>query len=93
MPAPEPPEAPALVHVPTPTHDLIHIIADVTDLPVPAVTPGSRFADLGGWSSLVALRLLTAVEQHFGISLDLRAYLDVETVGELSAMVAELTVA
>ena len=70
--------------------DLARIVADVTDLPAEAITPGSRFHDLGEWSSLAALRLLTAVEEHFGIRLELRRYLGTETVGELSAMIAEL---
>ncbi|MFD1535412.1 acyl carrier protein [Nonomuraea guangzhouensis] len=68
--------------------DLARIVADVTDLPAEAITPGSCFQDLGEWSSLAALRLLTAVEEHFGIRLELRRYLDTETVGELSDMIA-----
>jgi acyl carrier protein len=53
-----------------------------------AITPQSEFEALPNWSSLNALRLLAALENRFRVSLDLRRYLAVNTVGELVAMVA-----
>jgi acyl carrier protein len=63
------------------------LIADECDVPAAGLTPGTYFADLPGWSSLAALRLLGAVEETFGIGLDLRRYLAIATVGELTETV------
>ncbi|MEU6431030.1 phosphopantetheine-binding protein [Microbispora sp. NPDC046973] len=71
--------------------DLVRIVADVTDLRPDVISLASRFNELGGWSSLAALRLLAAVEEHFQIRLDLRRYLRLDTVGALSDMIADLT--
>jgi acyl carrier protein len=64
------------------------LIADQCDVPAAGITPGTYFTDLPGWSSLAALRLLGAVEESFGIRLDLRRYLALATVGELTGTVA-----
>jgi acyl carrier protein len=70
---------------------LTQLIAEVCDLPAAGVGPDDRFADLGNWGSMTALRLLTAIEEAFGIHLDLRRYLAMETVRELTELVtAEL---
>ncbi|GAA4261267.1 acyl carrier protein [Dactylosporangium darangshiense] len=65
------------------------LIASVCDLPESGVTADLRFADLAGWSSLVALRLLDAIEADYGVHLDLRRYLATETVRELSYMIGD----
>ncbi|HEY0449154.1 phosphopantetheine-binding protein [Actinophytocola sp.] len=65
--------------------DVIALVAQVTR--GPEVTAASRFGSLGNWSSLAALRLLALVEQRCGVSLDLRRYLAVETVGELAELI------
>ncbi|UNO40113.1 acyl carrier protein [Streptomyces sp. MST-110588] len=73
----------------TPDHqaELTRIISAVTDVPADTLTGSSRFRDLDSWSSLVALRLLTTVEAHFGVQLTLRQYFRTETVDELAAMI------
>jgi acyl carrier protein len=67
---------------------LTRLVAEVGDLPESRVVPDLRFTDLNRWGSLAALRLLTAIEETFDIHLDLRRYLVIETVGELSEMIA-----
>lgn len=68
---------------------LVRLIATVTDVPEDAIAVDSRFDELGDWSSHVALRLFTALEDTFGVRLNLKTYLETETVGAL----AELTMA
>ncbi|MFG2169100.1 cyclase family protein [Micromonospora chersina] len=63
------------------------LIGDHCDAPASGITPATCFADLPGWSSLAALRLFTALEESFGISLDLRCYLAITTVAELTEVV------
>lgn len=62
---------------------LVRLIARIADVPAVEVTPHARFEELGNWSSLNALRLLNGLEDRYGISLDLRTYLRVQTVAEL----------
>lgn len=71
--------------------DVLHTVTDlleqVTDLPTDQIGPQSRFADLTSWTSLAALRLLTTVEDHFGLSLDLRSYLNAQRVEDLVRLI------
>ena len=63
------------------------LVARAVDAPVERVEDGARFEQLGNWSSLAALRLLASVEDRFRVSLDLRHYLAIETVAELTEAV------
>jgi acyl carrier protein len=71
-----------------PLDDIARLVALMTREPGRQITEDSRFETLGNWSSLTALRLLTVIEQRWGVALDLRAYLAIETVGELAEAVA-----
>jgi acyl carrier protein len=64
--------------------DLIRLVAQVVRATDDEVTPQSRFDSLDNWTSLTALRLLTMIEQRWGVAFDLRRYFAVETVGELA---------
>jgi acyl carrier protein len=70
------------------TDELVEVISAVTDAPAGTLSGSSRFDELDNWSSLAALRLLTAVEDAFGVRLNLRAYLATETVDGLARMIA-----
>lgn len=64
------------------------LVEQVTDVPAEEIDADSRFETLDNWTSFAALRLLTEIEDRFGIRLDLRAYLASGRVGELVAMVS-----
>ncbi|GAA3816091.1 hypothetical protein GCM10022226_41040 [Sphaerisporangium flaviroseum] len=64
---------------------LIVLVTREQDRPI---TADSRFEALGNWSSMTALRLLTLIEQRWGIALDLREYFAIETVGGLLDAIA-----
>ena len=68
--------------------ELRPLVARVTRRPVADITPDSRFSGLGSWGSLAAMRLLAAIEQPYGVQLDLRTYMKVETVGELAGQLS-----
>jgi len=65
------------------------LVEEVTDVPVDEIEAASRFESLDNWTSLAALQLLTAVEERFGVRLDLRAYFATTRVGDLVSMIAE----
>ncbi|MEV7096290.1 acyl carrier protein [Amycolatopsis sp. NPDC051045] len=71
-----------------PGPELTRLIAAVTDVPLADLTPDRSFTDLAGWSSHTALRLFTAVEDTFGVRLDLKTYLTTATVGGLAELTA-----
>jgi acyl carrier protein len=71
--------------------DVAATIADLiertTGIPTVEIEPASRFAAMGNWTSLAALQLLTRIEEHFVVKLDLRAYFAVNDVAGLVSLV------
>jgi acyl carrier protein len=72
------------------TDIIVDLVERVTELP--DIAPSSRFETMGNWTSLSALRLLTDIEDRFGVKLDLRAYFAVGDVDQLSTLVASTMV-
>ena len=66
------------------------LVEEVTDMAALNITASTRFADVDGWGSFCALRLLVAVEHRFGVHLDLREYLDIQDVGGLADALGEV---
>jgi acyl carrier protein len=67
---------------------VVELIGQVTDVPAERLGAGTRFEELGGWTSYTALRLLTGVEDRFGVRLDLERYFAIHDVGGLVAEVS-----
>ncbi|MDX6749818.1 acyl carrier protein [Geminicoccaceae bacterium 1502E] len=68
---------------------LAELIADVLDMPVAEVTPRMVREGHPKWDSLNHLRLVTAIEEEFGVALSMDEIEAVETVGQLDEMIAE----
>lgn len=68
---------------------LLALVVRATKADSDAVSAQTRFEEIPEWSSLRALRLLAAVEAEFDVQLDLREYLLLETVAQLSALITE----
>jgi acyl carrier protein len=62
-------------------------VADVLGCDPAEVVPSRRLDELEGWDSMNALRLMTSLEADYGIRLDLRAYVEIDTVDALWALV------
>jgi acyl carrier protein len=69
------------------TATLADLIERTTGIPAEEIGPTSRFTGMGNWTSLAALQLLTRIEDHFGVKLDLRAYFALADVAGLSSLV------
>jgi acyl carrier protein len=67
------------------TGAVVELVERVTEKP--DITEGSKFESMDNWTSLAALRLLTDIEDAFGVQLDLRAYFAVTDVGQLSSLI------
>ena len=68
--------------------DVVTLVEQVTEVAAEDIHTASRFVELDNWTSFAALRLLTAVEDQFGVRIDLREYLAANEVGELVALIA-----
>jgi acyl carrier protein len=66
---------------------VVDLVEQVTGVDATELADGTRFERLAGWTSLEALRLLTAVEQRFGVGLDLREYFAASTLADLVALI------
>jgi acyl carrier protein len=75
--------------VPEVLPEVIRLVTRITRVPVDQIEPDSRFDTLGNWTSMAALRLLSAVEQSFGLRLDLREYMAIQTVAGLAQTISK----
>lgn len=66
---------------------LARIVADTFSLDTGVVTPELTAEDVAGWDSLNHLRLISAVETHFGIRFTMAEVMAFENVGDLLAVV------
>ncbi|SDG06624.1 Acyl carrier protein [Lentzea fradiae] len=64
------------------------LVGQVTDLPPEDISAEARFDALANWTSYDALRLLTGIEQHFAVRLDLQEYFAIKDVGGLVTAIA-----
>ena len=73
------------------THRIVAIVAEVTLRDASQISTSTHlYADLG-LDSLSALELLVAIEDAFAVDIDDEAAKGVRTVGDLIALVSELT--
>lgn len=68
------------------------MIAEVLDLPVSQVTPRLARGETGAWDSLNHLRLMTTVEQEFGVSFTMDEIMQVQTPDDLEQAIARQSV-
>ena len=68
---------------------LAELIAEILDIPVASVTPGLTRDEHPSWDSLNHLRLVTAVEETFGVQLSMEEIEAVTTAAELDALVGD----
>lgn len=72
------------------TDKLSQIAAEILELDPPAVTDELTPEDVEHWTSLNHLRLITAVEEAFGISFTMEQIEAVRSIGTLRRLVKEL---
>jgi acyl carrier protein len=71
----------------TSTEKLDHIVADILELDVGAISDALTPDDVEQWTSLNHLRLVTAVEEAFGISLSMEQIESIRSIGALRKLV------
>lgn len=63
------------------------IVADTLGLDATAITPDTSRGSEPAWDSLNHLRLITAVEEAFGVKLTMAQIQSITTAGELEAWI------
>lgn len=71
----------------TSTEKLDQIVADILELDVKAISDALTPDDVEQWTSLNHLRLVTAVEEAFGISLSMEQIESIRSIGALRKLV------
>lgn len=69
------------------TEKLDQIVADILELDVKAISDALTPDDVEQWTSLNHLRLVTAVEEAFGISLSMEQIESIRSIGALRQLV------
>lgn len=67
---------------------LEHVLAGVLDLPAEDIGEDTGRDTSAEWTSLAHVRVVTAVEDAYGVALTTREITDVTTVGRLRAVLA-----
>lgn len=71
-----------------PSEDLVRdVVAQLLDVEPGSLTAGQRFAEIEGWDSVNALRILVYLEREVGGSIDFERFTKADTLGELAAIV------
>ena len=76
------------MHVPILEIRLREILSDVLDLDPEQIADDFSRDDESGWDSMAHLRLITAVEQAFGLKFTMREIEEIRSYGDLRERVA-----
>ncbi|HEU5427614.1 MAG TPA: acyl carrier protein [Actinocrinis sp.] len=63
------------------------VVGQLLDVEAAALTAERRFAEIEGWDSVNALRILVYLEREVGGSVDFERFTKADTIGELAAVV------
>lgn len=71
-----------------PSAELVQeVVGQLLDVEPGTLTAERRFAEIEGWDSVNALRILVYLEREVGGSVDFERFTKAETIGELAAVV------
>lgn len=74
------------------SEDLVgEVITDLLDLDEDTLTPRTRLADVEGWDSVNALRVLLYLERELGTALDYDAFERARTLADVAAVLDACT--
>jgi acyl carrier protein len=68
--------------------ELQPLFRDILDIPTLTLTPTMTAKDVDEWDSLNHMRLVAAIEQHFGVRLSSAEVEALTNVGDMAALVA-----
>mgnify|MGYP001142743029 CR=1 FL=1 len=72
---------------------LRELIAAVLDLPPQEITPGMQRGEVAGWDSMSHLRLITAIEEEFGVRFTMDEIADLQTPAQLQQAIDRMKAA
>jgi acyl carrier protein len=69
------------------------VVSQLLDVDAGTLAMDRRFAEIEGWDSVNALRILVYLEREIGGSIDFERFTKAETLGQLAAVVQDAQVA
>jgi acyl carrier protein len=69
------------------------VVSQLLDVDAGSLAMDQRFAEIEGWDSVNALRILVYLEREVGHSIDFERFTKAETLGQLAAGVQDAQVA
>ena len=73
-----------------PLETLAGIFRDTLEEDPGTITRETRLDQIGGWDSVVAIKIFGSAERVFGIRLSIRNYMAAKNVGEILDMIVDL---
>ena len=67
--------------------ELVPIFRNVFDDDELMIDPSTTASDLDGWDSLAHLRLIVAIEKHFGFRFSAAEIYEIDSVGEIADLI------
>ena len=67
--------------------EFLMFVSEILEVDVSAVSPDTRYGELPEWDSLMHLRLIGEIEEHYDIELPLENASDIQTLGDFYTLV------
>ena len=71
--------------------DVRQIIADILNIPAPALDPDAEMSDVDGWDSMRNIQILSSLEDHYGLMFPDEDIFDLTSVRAFAREIEKLT--
>ncbi len=66
--------------------EFLAFVADILEVDVTAISPDTRYGEVPEWDSLMHLRLIGEIEEHYDVELPLDDASDIQTLADFYAL-------
>jgi acyl carrier protein len=66
--------------------EFLAFVADILEVDVSAISPETRYGEVPEWDSLMHLRLIGEIEEHYDVELPLDDASDIQTLADFYAL-------
>ena len=66
--------------------EFLVFVSEILEVNVSVISPDTRYGELPEWDSLMHLRLIGEIEEHYDVELPLENASDIQTLGDFYAL-------
>ena len=66
--------------------EFLVFVAEILEVDVSAISPDTRYGELPEWDSLMHLRLIGEIEEHYDVELPLENASDIQTLADFYSL-------